>query len=106
MKTKALAVLTAIAASCGSVVPAAEPAHAAHGTPKQLREQMASAHEKMAACLRSDRPLAECRSELMRACQKIRDGHDCGMQAMGRRAFMTDPSQDPDGKVPEPPENH
>jgi hypothetical protein len=39
------------------------------GTPQMTADQrtkMAEAHEKMAACLRSDRPLSECHEEMMR----------------------------------------
>jgi hypothetical protein len=31
-----------------------------------MREQMAKAHDAMAACLRSDRPIDECHSEMMK----------------------------------------
>jgi len=33
---------------------------------KEMREQMAKAHDAMAACLRSDRPIDECHSEMMK----------------------------------------
>lgn len=35
---------------------------------KELRQRMAQAHEKMAACLRSDREFSECHQEMMQAC--------------------------------------
>ena len=31
---------------------------------KEMREQMAAAHEKIAACLRSDKPIDECHAEM------------------------------------------
>jgi bisphosphoglycerate-independent phosphoglycerate mutase (AlkP superfamily) len=36
---------------------------------KEQREEMASAHEKMATCLRSDKALDECKQEMMDACK-------------------------------------
>lgn len=33
---------------------------------KEQREKMAAAHEKFAACLRSDRPFADCHAEMMK----------------------------------------
>lgn len=52
---------------------------------KEMRAKMAVAHEKMAVCLRSDRPVAECRQEMMHSCQQM-SGQGCGM--MGERHKM------------------
>jgi hypothetical protein len=43
----------------------------------EQRQKMATAHEKMAACLRSDKAVEECRGELMKSCQE--DGGACPM---------------------------
>ena len=44
-----------------------EPQHDSRPPPtKEQREKMAEAHEKMAACLRSDRPIQECHDEMMK----------------------------------------
>ncbi len=45
---------------------------------KETREKMAQAHEKMAACLRSDRSISECHHEMMTACEELGE-HACGM---------------------------
>jgi hypothetical protein len=45
----------------------------------EQRRQMADAHEKMAACLRSERPLADCREELMKSCQQAMGTSTCPM---------------------------
>lgn len=50
-------------------------------TPEQ-RTQMADAHEKMAACLRSSRPIHECRDEMMKNCKSM-GMHGCKMGGMG-----------------------
>ena len=52
------------------------------------REKMAQIHERMAACLRSDRPFAECRQEMMRACRTEFGYRGCRMMPGGRRGGM------------------
>ena len=37
---------------------------------KEMRQKMATLHEQMAACLRSDKALADCRTEIMKGCQE------------------------------------
>jgi hypothetical protein len=44
-----------------------EPQHDTRPPPtKEQREKMAEAHEKMAACLRSDKAIEECHAEMMK----------------------------------------
>jgi hypothetical protein len=47
-------------------------------TPEQ-RQQMASVHEKVAACLRSDRPVSDCQAEMMKGCQAAMGAGMCPM---------------------------
>lgn len=49
---------------------------------KEMRAKMASVHERMAACLRSDKPIADCRREMMKSCQKLLGEHGCPMMGM------------------------
>ena len=85
-------VCTALAAGMlllGSGVVLAADSHSDQMAPsKEMREKMATMHEQMAACLRSDKPLAECRQEMMKGCQEMMGGHDCsmmmGMGGMGK----------------------
>jgi hypothetical protein len=66
MSTKFLLVSLALILGSASVVSAAEPpSTAATGPSKEAREKMAAFHEKLAACLRSDKPIAECHKEAM-----------------------------------------
>ena len=59
---------------------AAEPAHMDRPPPsKEMRATMASVHEQLAACLRSDRPMAECHEEMMKQHEMMHHGHDEGM---------------------------
>ena len=60
-----IACLLALATAAGSAL-AAETEHMDRPAPtKEMREKMASAHEQMAACLRSDRPTSDCHAEMM-----------------------------------------
>jgi hypothetical protein len=44
---------------------------------------MAVIHEKMAACLRSDRPIADCRAEMLNTCQETMGATGCPMMGPG-----------------------
>ena len=47
-----------------------------HPTPtKAQREQMAAAHEKIAACLRSDKPIDECHAEMKKMHESMMHEH-------------------------------
>jgi hypothetical protein len=57
----------------------------------EMRQKMAKQHEKMAACLRSDKPISECRQEMMRGCKDIMGPQGCPMMGgmgMGRHNGM------------------
>jgi hypothetical protein len=45
----------------------------------ELRARMAAAHQKMADCLKSSRPIAECRAEMRESCRGMMDEHGCSM---------------------------
>ena len=47
-------------------------------TPEQ-RQKMASMHEKMALCLRSDKPMNECRAEMKSGCKEMMGKEGCPM---------------------------
>jgi hypothetical protein len=44
-----------------------------------MREKMAMMHEQMAACLRSDKPIADCRKEAMKYHQETMGNSGCPM---------------------------
>ncbi len=52
---------------------------------KDERNQMAEMHSKMADCLKSDKVMSECHSEMMKSCKEM--GNKCEMQ-MKRHAKM------------------
>lgn len=47
----------------------------------EAREEMAAHHDKMAACLRSDRPLGECRAEMSKTAKSCDQG--CSAESGG-----------------------
>ena len=56
---------------------AADPDHSDQSAPsKEMRATMATAHEQLAACLRSDRPIAECHELMMKQHEIMHHGHD------------------------------
>src|SRR6202158_4579959 len=69
------------------------PATAQSPPSKEMREKMATLHEQMAACLRSEKSMTECRTEMMKNCQDVvgKDGyHRMGM-GWGTRQHMMKP---------------
>ena len=55
---------------------------------KETRAKMATIHEQMAACLRSDKSMNDCRSEMMTACQTLLGDSGCPMMGWGKRSHM------------------
>ena len=63
-----------------SAVLAAEPPSQGHPTmSKEQREKMATIHDQIAACLRSDKPVADCHKEAMKSCQDAMGKDWCSM---------------------------
>jgi hypothetical protein len=67
---------------------------------KEVREKMATLHEQMAACLRSDKSFAECRTEMMQSCQGTVGAQGCRMMGMGRGMGRGCPMQPPPASAP------
>jgi hypothetical protein len=82
-------VLMSCVAAAADDAPAAPPA-----PPKEMRAKMASLHEQMAACLRSDRPFNDCRSEMMKGCQQLMGEQGCPMGMGMRNHMMKAPGSD------------
>ena len=51
---------------------------------KEMREKMAVLHEQMAACLRSEKAISECRAALMQGCRTDLGAQGCPMMGLGR----------------------
>ncbi len=52
----------------------------------EQRQKMATAHENMATCLRSDKKIEDCRKEMMQSCQETMGKDGCPM--MGKMHGM------------------
>jgi len=90
-------VIAALAIHCAGVT-AAEPPAGPPEPSKEMRAKMASAHERMAACLRSDKSMAECRSEMMKSCHEIMGGRGCPMMDMHDKGMKDTDSRAPKGQ--------
>jgi len=55
---------------------------------KEMRAKMATLHEQMATCLRSDKSFSDCRSEMMKGCQQLMGERACPMMGMGMHNQM------------------
>jgi hypothetical protein len=51
---------------------------------KEMREKMATVHEQMAACLRSDKSIDDCRTAMMKSCHETIGPQGCQMMGKGR----------------------
>ena len=61
----------------GSALFAADAPTTAAAPSKEMREQMAALHEQMAACLRSDKSMSECRTQMIQSCQSTMGSQGC-----------------------------
>jgi hypothetical protein len=77
-----LGLIAFIFIGCAAASAAEPPAPPAEPS-KEMRVKMASAHERMAACLRSEKPIAECRSDMMKSCHDVMGERGCPMMGMG-----------------------
>ena len=89
----ATSIAGALLIALGSAVFAANPPTTTPSAPsKAMREKMAAVHEQMAACLRSDKSISECRAEMRQQCQEMMGAQGCtmmmgmggGMMGMGK----------------------
>lgn len=77
-------VLFVSAAFAADVQPASNPDEPS----KETRQKMAAAHDAMAACLRSDKSIADCRDEMQTTCRQLHGEHGCPMMGMGMHERM------------------
>jgi hypothetical protein len=72
--------IAAVALLLASAALAADAPKATPSEPTpETRQKMAEIHQNMAECLRSERPLAECRAEMGKSCQDMMAGAGCPM---------------------------
>ena len=67
----------------GATITVSANAHDAAAPSKEMREKMAVVHEQMAACLRSDKTVADCHTQTLQACREmIKNEKECPMMGM------------------------
>jgi hypothetical protein len=64
---------------------------------KDTREKMAALHEQMASCLRSDKSVADCHSEVLKSCKEQLETDSCPLLGLGH---ATDHHMHPMGATP------
>ena len=83
MNTKSvLAGLAVILGTVGMALAAEPPSASSAGPSKETREEMAVFHEQLAACLRSDKPIAECHKQAMKHHKEMMGKEECPMMKM------------------------
>jgi hypothetical protein len=75
-------------AGAGLAAAADQPPRTPPAPSKAQREQMALLHEKMAACLRSDKEFAACRDEMRGDCRTMMGEQGCPMMGEGMHGQM------------------
>ena len=101
-------VVTAATPPATSVAPALKEqpaeAKALPALSKENREKLAVIHEQMAACLRSDKSIADCHAEMRAACSASLSNMGCpsmgtgGAPGMGMHHMMQPPPAKPAGQ--------
>lgn len=80
MNAKSIVATLAVILGSMSIAFAADPpSPAPTGPSKEAREKMAAFHEQLAACLRSDKPIAECHKEAMKHRHEMMSKEGCPM---------------------------
>ena len=68
--------------AAGATIAAEPPPTDATGPTKEIRDKLATLHEQLANCLRSDKPIAQCHTEMMKSCQDMFGAQGCPMLRM------------------------
>ncbi len=82
----AVGVLLSVPAISADPSPGAPTAQAAPS--KETREKMAVLHEQMAACLRSDKDISTCHTEMRKNCHDTLGAEGCPMMGKGHGHMM------------------
>ena len=75
--------IAGVAAACAADAPLSPAAPT-----MEMRARMATIHDQMAACLRSEKPVADCRAEMMASCEAIHPGGKGCQMGTGQRGRM------------------
>ncbi|MBY0314577.1 MAG: hypothetical protein K2Q26_03595 [Bdellovibrionales bacterium] len=56
----------------------------------EQRQKMAEMHDKMATCLRSEKPMSDCKTEMMQNCKAMMGKGECPMTGHMGQGMMMD----------------
>lgn len=94
-----IAIVTMMIAGTGVAFCAEERPSTPPTPSKETRDRMATLHEKMAACLRSDKAFAECRTEMQTNCRSMMGEQGCPMgMGMHDQMMKGPPAKKPDAE--------
>jgi len=54
----------------------------------EMRQKMAEVHTRMAVCLKSDKPISECRTDMLKNCQDLMGKDGCPMMGSWGGGWM------------------
>ena len=92
IRTSRWGLSVAMVLASGGLALAADPEKAVPAEPTpEVRREMAAVHKKMAGCLESERPIAECRAEMMKSCQTMMGEGGCPMMGSMGGGMMHGP---------------
>ena len=98
------AFLAGVVIAGSSIVFGADPQQSTPAEPSPTsRQKMAEVHQRMATCLASDKPIAQCRSEMWKNCQDLMGKDGCPM--MGAWGGGMGPGMMGGGMMQNPPVN-
>lgn len=87
-----------LAIGTGATFAADAPAMTQAAPSKEMREKMASTHEQMAACLRSDKAVSVCHTEMMKKCHELMGENGCPKMGMHDHMMKDHPTGATDSK--------
>ena len=87
--------VSVLMAGAGTLFAADQPPAVPAEPSKETRAQMATLHENMAACLRSNKEFAVCRDEMLKNCREVMGEQACPMMGAGMQHRMMPPNPPP-----------
>ena len=90
-KSRLHALVVAITLFSSGAALGADPGNNPPANPSPEARRQMVIHEKMAACLKTDRPMAECRAEMLKNCQDMMGKNGCPMMGSMGGGMMRGP---------------
>jgi hypothetical protein len=91
LRTSLATCVISLAMGTGAGFAADTPPQAHPAQSKEMREKMATMHDQMAACLRSDSSVKTCHEKMMKTCHETMGETDCPMMGMHEHPMKDHP---------------